>query len=70
MAARTSSSDDDPTDGGQLQAVADAPSGNWVDRFAPAFARPYLRLARMDRPIGTWLLLFPCWWSLALAEVS
>ncbi len=50
--------------------VADAVAGNWVDRNAPAVARPYLRLARMDRPIGTWLLLFPCWWSLALAEVS
>ena len=31
--------------------------------------RPYLRLARIDRPIGTWLLLFPCWWSQALAEI-
>ena len=50
--------------------VADAPAGNWVDRYAPAAWRPYLRLARLDRPIGTWLLLFPCWWSLALAEVS
>jgi len=49
--------------------VADAPAGNWVDRYAPPEARPYLRLARMDRPIGTWLLLFPCWWSQALAEV-
>jgi 4-hydroxybenzoate polyprenyltransferase len=50
--------------------VADAPSGNWVDRWAPAAARPYLRLARFDRPIGAWLLLFPCWWSQALAERS
>jgi len=40
---------------------------NWVDRFAPGFTRPYLRLSRADRPIGTWLLLLPCWWSLALA---
>lgn len=40
---------------------------DWIDRMAPAAARPYLRLARLDRPIGTWLLLFPCWWSLALA---
>lgn len=47
--------------------VADAPRLNWVDRFAPAFARPYLRLARADRPIGTWLLLWPCWWSVLLA---
>jgi 4-hydroxybenzoate polyprenyltransferase len=47
--------------------VADAPAGNWVDRFAPARSRPYLRLSRADRPIGTWLLLIPCFWGLALA---
>ena len=46
--------------------VADA-TGNWVDGLAPAFARPYLRLARLDRPIGSWLLLIPCWWSVGLA---
>ncbi|WP_207461937.1 4-hydroxybenzoate octaprenyltransferase [Azospirillum sp. SYSU D00513] len=45
----------------------DIHSGDWIDRFVPAAARPYLRLARLDRPIGTWLLLFPCWWSIALA---
>ncbi len=42
--------------------------GGWIDRLAPAALRPYLRLARLDRPIGTWLLLFPCWWGLALAS--
>jgi len=47
--------------------VADAVGGNWVDRFAPAPLRPYLRLSRADRPIGTWLLLLPCWWGVALA---
>ena len=47
--------------------VADAVEKNWVDRFAPAFSRPYLRLSRADRPIGTWLLLLPCWWSFSLA---
>jgi 4-hydroxybenzoate polyprenyltransferase len=46
--------------------VADA-SGNWVDTRAPAWSRPYLRLARYDRPIGSWLLLIPCLWSAALA---
>jgi 4-hydroxybenzoate polyprenyltransferase len=46
--------------------VADA-TGNWVDGLAPAFSRPYLRLARLDRPIGSWLLLIPCWWSAGLA---
>jgi len=46
--------------------VADA-IGNWVDTRAPVWSRPYLRLARLDRPIGSWLLLLPCWWSAALA---
>jgi 4-hydroxybenzoate polyprenyltransferase len=46
--------------------VADA-TGNWVDTHAPPWSRPYLRLARFDRPIGSWLLLMPCWWSVALA---
>src|SRR5262245_16666801 len=46
---------------------ADALPSTWVDRYAPAFARPYLRLARADRPIGIWLLLWPCWWSILLA---
>jgi 4-hydroxybenzoate polyprenyltransferase len=49
--------------------VADA-TGNWVDQSAPAWARPYLRLTRLDRPIGWWLLLLPCWWSSALAAVA
>ena len=47
--------------------VADAPKGNWVDLHAPPAARPYLRLSRADRPIGTWLLWLPCLWALALA---
>jgi 4-hydroxybenzoate polyprenyltransferase len=46
--------------------VADA-TGNWVDTHAPQWSRPYLRLSRLDRPIGSWLLLIPCWWSAALA---
>src|SRR6266478_295545 len=46
--------------------VADA-TGNWVDTHAPPWSRPYLRLCRLDRPIGSWLLLMPCWWSAALA---
>ena len=50
----------------QAGRVADA-TGNWVDGLAPPFARPYLRLARLDRPIGSWLLLMPCWWSVGLA---
>jgi 4-hydroxybenzoate polyprenyltransferase len=46
--------------------VADA-TGNWVDTHAPQWSRPYLRLSHLDRPIGSWLLLMPCWWSAALA---
>ena len=42
--------------------------GDWVDRLLPRWAEPYARLARLDRPIGTWLLLFPGWWGIALAS--
>ncbi len=49
--------------------VADA-TGNWVDTIAPLWTRPYLRLARLDRPIGSWLLLMPCWWSAGLATIA
>ena len=49
--------------------VADS-TGNWVDRAAPVWSRPYLRLARLDRPIGSWLLLLPCWWSAGLAAIA
>ena len=59
-----SPTDQKPVPAGQ---VSDAPRNNWVDRRAPEFARPYLRLSRADRPIGTWLLLLPCWWGVALA---
>ncbi|MEO5374234.1 MAG: 4-hydroxybenzoate octaprenyltransferase [Alphaproteobacteria bacterium] len=45
----------------------DIPRDGWVDRALPGPVRPYARLMRLDRPIGTWLLLLPCWWSIALA---
>lgn len=48
-------------------ALPDAVPRNWLDRFAPEWLKPYGRLARWDRPIGWWLLLWPCWWSLMLA---
>jgi len=47
--------------------VADAPSGHWVYRALPRRLWPYAQLARWDRPIGWQLLLWPCWWSAALA---
>jgi len=50
--------------------VRDAVDQSWVDHRAPPWARPYLRLARADRPIGTWLLLIPCWWGIALGAVA
>jgi 4-hydroxybenzoate polyprenyltransferase len=49
-------------------AATDIPRGSWIDRLLPAPARPYARLMRLDRPIGTWLLLFPCWWGFFLAS--
>ena len=59
------------TDGGRGLAapVADS-TGNWVDSGAPSWLQPFLRLARIDRPIGWWLLLLPCWWSTAIAALA
>ena len=50
--------------------LPDAAPRNWLDRYAPDWLKPYGRLARWDRPIGWWLLLWPCWWSAALAAVA
>jgi 4-hydroxybenzoate polyprenyltransferase len=50
-----------------MSSAADIQVGDWIDRRLPESWRPYARLARLDRPIGTWLLLFPSWWSIALA---
>lgn len=47
--------------------VYDAPSNNWVYRVLPRALWPYAQLARWDRPIGWQLLLWPCFWSAALA---
>ncbi len=49
---------------------SDIRASHWTLRLSPARARPYLRLIRIDRSIGTWLLLFPCWWSLSLAAAA
>lgn len=57
--AKTQQTDDTPR--------TDIPTDSWVDRVLPPGARPYARLMRLDRPIGTWLLLFPGWWSIAMA---
>ena len=47
--------------------LPDAAPANWVDRHAPAWARPWLRLGRFDRPTGIWLLMLPGWQGIALA---
>ncbi len=54
-------------EGATSSRIADAPPENWVDRFAPSSLKPWLRLVRADRPIGAWLLTWPCWWSVALS---
>src|SRR6476660_6025047 len=53
-----------PTTGG----FTDIDRQHWMLRYLPAWLRPYGRLARWDRPIGTWLLMLPCWWSAALGS--
>jgi 4-hydroxybenzoate polyprenyltransferase len=61
------------TKGGISQASAaasDIRAGDWVARWLPRRAEPYARLARLDRPIGTWLLLLPAWWGIALAATG
>ena len=50
--------------------LLDTAPGTLAGRFAPDWARPYVRLARLDRPIGWKLLLAPCWWSAALAAIA
>ncbi len=60
----------DSSPGAAGERVADAPPDNWVDRLAPPAWRPWLRLMRADRPIGTWLLLIPCWWGVTLAVID
>ena len=57
-------------EGSADRSVPDAVARHWVDRRAPLKLRPYLRLARIERPIGWWLLLLPCWWSAALAAIA
>ncbi len=54
-------------DDSQTALPSDIATDDWIERFAPSRARPYCRLARLDRAIGTWLLLWPCCWGIALA---
>ena len=49
--------------------IKDAVRAHWVERLPPSFL-PYAQLMRLERPIGWWLLLLPCWWGLALATLA
>ena len=51
-------------------ALPDAPARNLATRYLPGWAMPYAQMARLDRPIGWWLLLLPCWWSSAIAGIA
>lgn len=50
--------------------LPDAPDNNWVDRHAPLSWRPYLRLMRVDRPVGSHLLAIPCLWAILAGVVA
>jgi 4-hydroxybenzoate polyprenyltransferase len=50
--------------------IADAAPQNWVERWFPASLLPYAQLMRLERPIGWWLLLLPCWWGLVLGQIA
>ncbi|MBL4614403.1 MAG: 4-hydroxybenzoate octaprenyltransferase [Magnetovibrio sp.] len=47
--------------------ASDIRTEGWIARLTPRPLRPYIYLMRLDRPYGAWLLLLPCWWSIALA---
>lgn len=61
---------DHMTGQGEKPEAGSGGAADWVESFAPAAWRPYMRLSRLHAPIGTWLLLLPCWWGLVLAMVS
>ncbi len=49
--------------------LPDAKPAQALFTFTPAAWHPFLQLARLDRPVGWWLLLLPCWWSSLLASI-
>ncbi len=57
-------------DSSHIKQIADATPGNWAERLLPTAALPYAQLMRLERPIGWWLLLLPCWWGLALGQLA
>eukprot|EP00884_Botryococcus_braunii_P016201 jgi/Botrbrau1/3264/Bobra.174_1s0035.1 len=65
MASTTAAKEQQPDQ--EIEGVHKAGQGSWVDRVLPAAVRPYAHLMRLDKPIGTWLLAWPCFWSIAEA---
>ncbi|WP_294122813.1 4-hydroxybenzoate octaprenyltransferase [Sphingomonas sp.] len=55
--------------GETLETVPDSERSGLIGALPRAW-RPYASLMRIDRPIGTWLLYWPCAWSVALAGVQ
>ena len=49
--------------------IKDEVKAHWATRLPPALL-PYAQLMRLERPIGWWLLLLPCWWGMGLAQLS
>ncbi|GMY33312.1 4-hydroxybenzoate polyprenyltransferase, mitochondrial-like [Fagus crenata] len=65
--AHISSSKEDQSSNGGLEPSPSKAEVSWIDLYLPKHARPYAHLARLDKPIGTWLLAWPCMWSISLA---
>lgn len=59
--------EDDGSGGGGGDEKVPKLGASWIDLYLPKQARPYAHLARLDKPIGTWLLAWPCMWSITLA---
>ena len=60
MARPESPASQDTARPGKLPDLSDMRHDDWVERWLPASWRPYARLCRLDRPVGTWLTLLPC----------
>lgn len=53
-----------------INKIPDAVARHWTEQLKPVAALPFAQLARLDRPIGWWLLLLPCLWSSSLAVIA
>ncbi|CAM6125345.1 unnamed protein product [Calypogeia fissa] len=62
--------DGSKTDGAARHGSKQRGEKPWIQTVIPEYLRPYAQLARLDKPIGTWLLAWPCFWSICLAAPS